>query len=122
MGNLIEAGEGCEPILYILNVGYVNSSREVFDYMNLLVIDGFPFTSDEVESHPGTDNTRTHLIPYNNSILEPEPPAVLHALLQQSGVLQQNVVLVLQFVFCRNAVLTCGTDLFLVALFLVSIM
>jgi hypothetical protein len=88
--------------------------------MNLLVIDGCPFTPDEVESHPGADNTRTHLIPYNNSILEPESPGALHALLQQSGVLQQNVALVLQFVYCRNGVLTCGTDLFLDALSLVS--
>ena len=119
---LIEAGEGCEPILRVLSKGYVTSSCKVFDYMNLLVVDGFPFTTDEVESHPGADNIRTHLIPYNNSILDPEPTGALHALLQQSGVLQQNVALVLQFVFCRNAVLTCGTELFLDALSLVSIM
>jgi hypothetical protein len=122
VGILIEAGEGCETILHVLSEEYVTSSCEVFDYMNLLVVEGFPFTTDEVESHPGADNIRTHLIPYNNSILEPEPPGALQALLQQSGVLQQNVVLVLQFVFCRNNLLTCGTDLFLDALSLVSIM
>lgn len=88
--------------------------------MDLLVVDDFPITPDEVESHPGADNTRTHLIPYNNSILEPEPSGALRAIRQQSGILQQNGVLVLQFVFCRNEVLTCGTDLFLDARNLVS--
>jgi hypothetical protein len=82
--------------------------------MNLLIIDGFPFTPDEVESHPGADNTRTHLIPYNDSILEPEPPAALHALLQQSGVLQPNTALLLQFVICNSTVLTYGTGSLLI--------
>lgn len=122
MGILIEAGEGCEPIRPVLSEGYATSCCEVFDYMNLLVVDGFPLTTDEVESHPGADNIRTHLIPYDSSILEPETPGALDGLVQQSGVLQQNVVLVLQFVFCRSAVLTCDTDLFLDALSLVSIM
>ena len=105
----MEGGEWCEPILQVLNEEYVTSSCEVFDCMNLLIIDGFPFTPDEVESHPGADNTQTHFIPHNDSILEPESPAALHAILQQSGVLQQNIALVLQFVVCSNAVLTCDT-------------
>jgi len=90
--------------------------------MNLLVVDGFPFATDEVESHPGADNIRTHLIPHDNSILEPETPGALDGLVQQSGVLQQNVALFLQFVFCRSALLTCDTDLFLDVLSLVFIM
>jgi hypothetical protein len=120
VGILIESGEGWEPILHVLSEGYVTSSCEVFDYSNLLVVDGFPFTPNVVESHPGADNIRAHLIPYKNTILEPETPGALHALLQQSGVLQQNVALVLQFVFCRNVVLTGDTELFLDALSLVS--
>jgi len=108
VGIVIEAGEGCETILQVLSEGYITSSCEVFDYTNLLVVDSFPFTTDEVESHPGADNIRTHLIPYNNSILEPESPGVLHALLQQSGILQQSVALFYNLSF----VLTCGTALF----------
>jgi hypothetical protein len=57
VGILIEAGEGCEPILHVLSEGYVTSSCEVFDYMYLLVVDGFPFTAHEVESHSGADST-----------------------------------------------------------------
>lgn len=60
---LIEVGEGCEPIFDVLSEGYFTSSCETFDYVNLLVVDGFPFTTDEVESHPGADNIQTHLIP-----------------------------------------------------------
>jgi hypothetical protein len=54
--------------------------------------------------------------------LESKPLAALHALLQQPGILQQNVAQVLEFIFCKNALLTCDTDLFLGALSLASIM